>query len=210
MTKIAKTAKTAKAPARKASAKANPDIITTAVNVRGGQGGVLVEAGNGQSVVLADWQINAETTKLAAKGGSYKALMAAVAKIAKPDSKLAKGVDSRNSPNSAKAVRDLKAANKGSTAGEPGSKQPKAAKKAKAKSSGRGYDAALKMTTLVKPKDSKLAEGSGRMAKLVFAAKCKTVGDFLGHVVTDASGKEHKCDAGALSGLLKREHVRLG
>lgn len=190
----------------------NADRIKTVVGVRGGNG-VFVEAEGGANLVIADWQNNAQTVKLAATGLSFAALKRHLETIAKPNSKLAKGVDSRNSPHSAKAVSDLRAANKGSVAGEPGAKSKKAAKatapKAK-RSGGRGYDAEQKLTVLVKPKDSGLAAGSGRMAKLEFAAKCKTVGAFLGQVVKDAAGKEHKCDAGALSGMLKRQHVRLG
>ena len=197
--KRAAKAKPAKAPADQ------PATITTVVSVRGGNG-IYVEASNGQSVIIADWQQGKETLKLARKGADFATLRDYLAGLVKP-AKLANGVDSRNSPHSAKAVADNKA--KQPTPTGKGKAKAPAAPKAK-KTSTRGYDATMALTTLVKPKDSGLAEGSGRMAKLVFAAKCKSVGAFLGQVVTDAQGKEHKCDAGALSGMLKRNHVRVG
>ena len=200
-----KTVVAAKPAKGKGKPAANqPLTIAVVTSVRGGSGGVYVEASNGTSLQIADWQMNKQTVKLARKGGDYAELQTYLATLEKP-AKLANGVDSRNSPHSAKAVADQKAK-------QPAAKGKAATKSAakKQSSGGRGYDRAAKLAVLVKAKDSGLAEGSGRLAKLEFAAKCKTVGDFLGQVVTDATGKEHKCDAGALSGMLKRNHVKVG
>lgn len=70
-------------------------------------------------------------------------------------------------------------------------------------------DPTTKIKVLVKPADSGLQATSGRYAKLMQATRTKTVGAWLGSVVKDAAGKEHKCDMGALNGMLKRQHVEL-
>jgi hypothetical protein len=194
----------------------NPDRIKTVVGTRSGNG-VFVEAEGGAHVVIADWQNNAQTTKLAKVGQPLAALKAHLATIAKPSAKLARGVDVHNAPHSAKAVRDNRASEgKASTSagrkarGDAAKVAGKPAKAAKANGTRSLAKVPQKMTILVKVKDAGLAAGSGREAKLAFAAKCKTTADFLGKTVTDSAGKEHKCDAGALSGMVKRGHVRLG
>jgi hypothetical protein len=192
----------------------NADRIKTVVPTRTGNG-IFVEAEGGANLVVSDWQQNAQTVKLAKVGQPMSALKAHLQTIPKPGAKLANGLDAHNAPHSAKAVQDnRKAASsaKGRKArGDAAAASGKAAKPAKSGGTMRGLaKAPQKLTVVVKPKDSGLAVGSGRMAKLTFAAKCKTTADFLGKVVTDAAGKEHKCDAGALSGMVKRGHVRLG
>lgn len=190
----------------------NTDRIKTVVPTRTGNG-TFVEAEGGKNLVISDWQQNKETLKLARVGQPMSALKAHLDSIPKPGAKLAKGVDSHNSPHSAKAVSDNNRSTakgrkaRGDAAAVKGN--GKAAKKASTGTRGLAK-APQKMTLLVKVKDAGLAAGSGREAKLAFAAKCKTTADFLGHTVTDAAGKEHKCDAGALSGMVKRGHVRLG
>lgn len=195
----------------------NADRIKTVVGTRTGNG-TFVEAEGGKNLVIADWQDSAATRKLAKVGQPMSALKAHLDTIPKPAAKLARGVDAQNSPHSVKAVRDARENGRSSKAakarGAASAGAEKAAKPAKAKKASGGMRGLAanpqKMTVVVKPKDSGLAAGSGRMAKLEFAAKCKTTADFLGKVVKDAAGKEHKCDAGALSGMVKRGHVRLG
>jgi hypothetical protein len=199
----------------------NPDRIKSVVSARGG-GGIFVEAEGGKSMMIAQWQqdkLTSGTSKsgLAVVGKSFKALADHVATIPKPGAKLARGVDSHNSPHSTKAVADNRR-EEGKRNGSAGRKArgdaaavagKKAAKKANGGTRGLAK-APVKITGLVKVKDAGLAVGSGREAKLAFALKCKTTADFLGQTVTDSNGKEHKCDAGALSGMVKRGHVRLG
>lgn len=209
-TKSTKSTKTAPAK-RNGNGKAEPTITKTIAARTGGA--TVVEVSNGKSVVVSEWQTNKQTLALMQIGKPVAPLVAHIATIAKPGAKLANGVTPQNSPHSAAAARAAaKGGSKGRKArGDAAVVAGKPAKAAKVKrSGGRGYDAAAKLTTLVKPKASGLAEGSGRMAKLLFASKCKTVGAFLGQTVTDDSGKVHKCDAGALSGMLKRDHVRVG
>lgn len=193
--------------------KATESTITTVVSARSGNG-TIVEQSNGPTIVVSDWQLSKATLALAKVGAPAAPLVAHLAAIPKPAAKLARGVEGPFTEHSRKSVSDNRAANSRSARkarGDSAAVAGKAAKAAKPRNGGRrGYDAAAKLTTLVKPAASGLAEGSGRMAKLQFAAKCKTVGAFLGNTVTDAAGKEHKCDAGALSGMLKREHVRIG
>lgn len=52
----------------------------------------------------------------------------------------------------------------------------------------------------------------GRLAKLAWIVenKPKTVGDAVGQVVKDEQGNEHKIDMGALRGMEKRGHVKIG
>lgn len=66
-----------------------------------------------------------------------------------------------------------------------------------------------KLTVLVKPKDTTLR--GGRLAKLQFVAdaKPKRVGDVMGQTFT-VDGVEYTIDKGALNGMLKREHIKIG
>jgi hypothetical protein len=206
---MTKQTKRAKAPAKGRKAKlATPETIKTAVNARTGNGLVIATSADRTIVVT---RVDGKVNKLAGVGMPVAPLEEYLASRPAAPARLANGVNERTAPHSAKAVQDQRSTAKGRKArGDSAAVAGKPAKAPKQRTGGRGYDAAAKLTVLVKPKDSKLAEGSGRMAKLAFAAKCKTVGAFLGQTVTDAAGKEHKCDAGALSGMLKREHVRIG
>lgn len=199
------TKKPAAAKARRTGKAA--ETILSAVNARTGNG-LVVTGSNGSTVVVTS--VDGTVQKLAAIGKPLAALQDYLASRPKPQAKMARGAEGKMTEHSRKAVADQKSTAKGRKArGDAAAVAGKSAPKAKSGGK-RGYDAAAKLTVLVKPKDSKLAAGSGRLAKLELATKCKTVGDFIGKVVKDASGKEHKCDAGALSGMLKRQHVRLG
>lgn len=68
---------------------------------------------------------------------------------------------------------------------------------------------AKKIKLLVKPDSAGLR--GGRLAKLQAIATNKpaTVGDIIGTVVKDESGKEHKIDMGALTGMVKRGHIAI-
>lgn len=127
--------------------------------------------------------------------------------------KLANGLNARNAPHSSKSVGDNAAAEKKAAKAAPKAaakgKAP-AAPKAKAEKASRGDDLGSKLTVLVKAKDTELRPDSGRYAKLAAAEKAKTLGDWLGKEVADATGKMHKCDRGALAGMLKRGHVKVG
>jgi hypothetical protein len=92
----------------------NADRIKTVVPTRTG-GGIFVEAEGGKNLVVADWQNDATTTKLAKVGQPLAALKAHLDTIPKPGAKLAKGVDVHNAPHSAKAVRDNRVAEGKST-----------------------------------------------------------------------------------------------
>lgn len=52
----------------------------------------------------------------------------------------------------------------------------------------------------------------GRLAKLLWVIenKPKTVGDAVGNTVKDKDGDEHKIDMGALRGMEKRGHIKIG
>lgn len=128
--------------------------------------------------------------------------------------KLANGLNARNAPHSSKSVGDNAAAEKKAAKAAPKAaakgKAPAAPKAAKAEKASRGDDLGSKLTVLVKAKDTELRPDSGRYAKLAAAEKAKTLGDWLGKEVADATGKMHKCDRGALAGMLKRGHVKVG
>lgn len=214
--KTARSAKQAKTNGR----NRKPVIVTSHTPMRGGEGTYVTFSDN-SGVSLASWQYPKSVAKLLngraltkGEGPTKDEFMAAVNAVPRPAARLANGVEARQNPHSAKAVRDERASRRSSRAakarGDAAAIAGKPAPKARKQGGRRGYDPNAKLTTLVKPKDSGLAAGSGRMAKLVFAAKCKTVGAFLGQTVTDDNGKVHKCDAGALSGMLKRQHVRIG
>lgn len=132
---------------------------------------------------------------------------------AKGGAKLAGGLTGRNAPHSSKAVGDSARASKAAAkeAKVLGTPKVKAERKAAAKAAtSRSADHGQKLTVLVKAKDSGLRPESGRYAKLAAAEKAKTVGDWLGKTVTDATGAVHKCDRGALGGMIKRGHVKVG
>src|SRR4051812_30240655 len=98
----------------------NADRIKTVVGTRSGNG-IFVEAEGGKSLVISDWQNSAQTLKLAKVGQSLAALQSHLDTIAKPGAKLARGVDTHNSPHSAKAVRDNRTA-EGKAKGSAGRK----------------------------------------------------------------------------------------
>lgn len=136
-----------------------------------------------------------------------KAVQAHKAPRQEPTS-LATGLTGRNAPHSSKAVGDNnRAASKGAAKAPAAPKAPAAKKDAPAS---RSADHGQKLTVLVKAKDSGLRPDSGRYVKLLAAEKAKTVGDWLGKEVSDATGAMHKCDRGALGGMIKRGHVKIG
>lgn len=135
--------------------------------------------------------------------------------------KLAGGLNARNAPHSSKSVGDNAAAAKRAAKVEtPAKTAPAKGAKGKAAPAAKGgaakavtsrsADHGQKLTVLVKAKDSGLRPDSGRYVKLLAAEKAKTVGDWLGKEVTDAAGGVHKCDRGALGGMIKRGHVKIG
>jgi len=132
-------AKSARKPAkgRSAKAKAEVTVVSTAATKSGN--GMIASFSDGSSMVLSDWQFPASVQKASKRGTAKAVFTAAVAAVPKPAAKLAHGVDSRNSPHSAKAVADNRAAAaKGKPAKAP--KAPKAAKADKAKQPSRGVD----------------------------------------------------------------------
>jgi hypothetical protein len=199
MTKNTTTA-AKKARKTRAAAKAAPVIAPRTV-------AQLVGANKGQDTlaILGDDSKHTVTGWAIKVGDDFDAVKAAhLAAARKAAAPLAKGAETE---------RQSKAAVAANRKGAKAAAAPKAAKaptKAKAERAARTGKAPAKLTVLVKAKDSGLKASSGRFAKLVFAAKCKLTTDFLGKVVTDDAGKEHKCDAGALAGMLKRGHIRLG
>lgn len=99
----------------------------------------------------------------------------------------------------------------GKVAGAKKGGNPEALEKAREAAAKRNAEnAAKKITVLVKPADVKLR--GGRKAKFDWVAKNKpkTVGDAIGVEVTDEEGNTHKIDMGALRGMEKREHIRIG
>jgi hypothetical protein len=190
------------------------ETIKTAVNARTGNGLVIVTSKD-RSLVIQ--RVDGKVNKLALVGQPIKPLEDYLKTQSKPEARLATGVNAHTAPHSAKSVEDSRNAARKTTSTAKGRKARgavaatgKPAAKAKAGSMRGLATTPVKLTVLVKPKDAGLAVGSGRFAKLAFAAKCKTTADFLGKTVTDAAGKVHKCDAGALSGMVKRGHARLG
>lgn len=202
-------ANTATAPRKRGRPRKAEETVAKSVTVRGG--GFAVITSNERTIVIPASLASKRTNELSAVGAPVGPLEAYIADQRASNGKLAQGVTTQNSPHSAAAVRANKRTAKAAKArGDAAAVAGKPAKAKRGNGGRRGYDPEQKLTVLVKPKDSGLAAGSGRMAKLERAVKCKTVGEFLGSVVTDANGKEHKCDAGALSGMVKRGHVRLG
>lgn len=171
----------------------------------------------------SDKQLAAEERRELAKigketGAKPYAQIKAEQEAAKGGAKLAGGLTGRNAPHSSKSVSDnartAKAAAKAEAPAKtaPAKGKGKAAAPAKAAkpTTSRSADNGAKLTVLVKAKDSGLRPESGRYAKLAAAEKAKTVGDWLGKTVTDATGAQHKCDRGALGGMIKRGHVKIG
>lgn len=185
----------------------------------------VVTAEGGARIQVLDKYLNADMRKLAAPGQDITAFEKALAVHQKAvdahtapsqaGAKLATGLTGRNAPHSSKAVGDgARAANKGAakapTAKAAAAPKAKAAPKADKAPASRTADHGQKLTVLVKAKDSGLRPDSGRYVKLQAAEKAKTVGDWLGKEVADATGNMHKCDRGALGGMIKRGHVKIG
>lgn len=150
---------------------ANTDTITAVIPARTGNG-VIVQAGT-NNLVIAPWQDKGTTRKLAVVGGSLKAVRDHIATIEKPKAKLARGVDSHNSPQSAKAVADQaktapKATNKGKSRAEKAAKtkQPARGTNRKYKLAGRkdeskpGTFRTYMLTTIMTHKDTDSAKAA--------------------------------------------------
>lgn len=163
-------------------------------------------------------QLEAEERRELAKIGKetgakpYAQIKAEQEAAKKGGAKLATGLTGRNAPHSSKSVSDAASKAKAEAkASKPAAAKPAKGKAAPAKATtSRSADHGQKLTVLVKAKDSGLRPDSGRYVKLLAAEKAKTVGDWLGKEVTDAAGGVHKCDRGALGGMLKRGHVKIG
>lgn len=112
---------------------------------------------------------------------------------------LARGVESRANPHSAKALRDERA--KGKAAAPKAEPKAKAAAAPKAKA-----DTTAKLTILVKAKDSGLKPGSDRFLRLQAIEKCKTLADALNQTID--GGKRIAMDN--IRGMEKRGHVAIG
>ena len=164
-----------------------------------------------------DAEERAALRKIGKETGAKPALqIEAEQRAAKGGAKLANGLTGRNAPHSSKAVGDGNRAAKAAAKAEAPAKttKGKAAPKGNAAApkapASRTADHGAKLTVLVKAKDSGLRPDSGRYVKLQAAEKAKTVGDWLGKEVADATGNMHKCDRGALNGMIKRGHVKIG
>lgn len=140
-------------------------------------------------------KIGKELAAISAKEGAPRA-NAAVAKA----TAMAKGVNGRTAPQSAKAFADAKPAK--ATAPAKG----KATKAAKPERSNKRE---CKVTLLVKPEDSGVKGGRLAKLKLMWKVKPATVADVLGKTVVDDSGKEHAMDMGAINGMLRRNHIAI-
>lgn len=98
------TKKTTKGqPVRNAAQKAKADVIVTSTGMVGGDKH-LVKSGDGREIIIPTARWAGETRSLSAVGASFSAFEKhwASANVAK----LARGVDARSAPNSAKAVAD--------------------------------------------------------------------------------------------------------
>lgn len=177
MTKTTKTAKTAKRTPK--SAKANPDLIRTVQNVNRHvvvTNGVPTDA----SITYALSDETADLRKLAVKGGSMKALRAAVKALPVREAKVAKGLDTRNAPQTMKAVADQRRAK---SATKAPAKEAKATAKAERKAA-RAAKAAPKAddTRKIKVLDKKFSfggEGTSRRAAWDAVANGRTVAEFV-------------------------------
>lgn len=136
------TASRAKANDNLKALRANPDVITTVVAANGGNGTVASSAK--ANVVIAGWQENATTRKLAVVGGSIAALRAHLATLVKPTAKLARGIQAGDAPQSAKAVADQR---REAPAPKGKATKPAAPKAAKNKQPSRGVERSYKLGT---------------------------------------------------------------
>lgn len=88
---------------------------------------------------------------------------------------------------------------------------PEALEKAREAAAARNAEnAKQKITVVAKPGDLKLRGGRKAKFEHVAKSKPKTVGDVLGTEVTDDEGNTHKIDMGALRGMEKRGHIKIG
>jgi hypothetical protein len=136
----AELAKTAKLRGKRV-AKQNADTIIVSKGLATGNG-VYVEAQSGKNVVIQPWQDKATTRKLALVGESFSALQAHLATLVKPEARLARGVDSHNSPQSAKAIADQQRDKAKGAPKSTGKGKARTAKADKAKQPSRGSDRA--------------------------------------------------------------------
>lgn len=122
------------------------------------------------------------------------------------------GLTKQEEQEMAKAATKTKPVGKGGkVAGGKGKGNPEALERARAASQARNAEnAKQKLTVTAKLGDVKLR--GGRLAKFEWVAKNKpkTVGDALGQEVTDSEGTTHKIDMGALRGMEKRGHIKIG
>lgn len=156
--------------------KANADEIRTVTPAKTGNGVVIVDRA-GNSCVVAPWQDIGSTRKLAVVGGSLKAVREHIAGLTKPKAQLARGVEARQAPQSAAAVRAQPKAEEAKPAKGKAAKAA-APKAAKNKQPSKGADRAYKATK----KDIVAKEGSWRRHLL------ETV---MAHSSTDAAKAAH-------------------
>lgn len=108
-----------------------PVTVSSVTGLKGGNGSYVTFSDN-TGLTLSDWQFPASVQKVSKTGTPKDVFMAAVNAVPKPAAKLANGLDTRNAPHSAKAVRDARAAAKPAKAATP--------KAAKNKQPARGTD----------------------------------------------------------------------
>lgn len=147
MTKtITKTRKPAAKAAPKAKVVKDPDIIASAKPVASGGHYTFVESNGGEKLIIPNDRMVGQTAKLAVMGGSFKALTEHWNK--QSVAKLARGVDARSAPQSAKAVQDsaakAKPAKAPAKAAATAKKAERAAAKAKASNPDRPYKVLVK------------------------------------------------------------------
>lgn len=85
-----------------AKVKTNPDTITSVKGTSDGTGYTAISAGT-KTEMVKDVRMTGQLRKLAVVGASFKAVQEYL-KANKPDAKLAKGLDSKNAPQSAMAA----------------------------------------------------------------------------------------------------------
>lgn len=195
-------AKPVKPTAKKtATPKTDPDLITESKPATSGKPSVVVTAGAGH-VVIDEKRLTKQLHALIKVGGSFAAVQEYLKQNKGPIS-LAKGVDARNAPQSARAV----AAQRGETELKhaPAARAP-APKAAKLPVKRSRADGSVSFTVLVKAKDSGLKPGSDRFQRLAAVEKAKTLGEALACVTAD--GKPIAMDN--IRGMEKRGHVKLG
>lgn len=206
----AKTRATTKAPATKATrkykasavkpAKVDPDLIRSSQGTANGENHAVTSHGN-ETLVFPTNLWHGDVRAAAAPGQSFTALKALVA--TKKATAMAKGVNARTAPQSAKAFADAKPAKATAPAAKPA--KPAKAKPATERSAKRD----CKVTLLVKPEDSGVKGGRLAKLKLMWKVKPATVADILGRTVVDDGGKEHTMDMGAINGMLRRQHISI-